>query len=82
MAKSPWVIQVLTGKEEEKEKELSANVSSSAISQLRWKDNVLTVVFHRGGTIEYEFQASQEEYYAFVNAPSKGAYFNAHYPNK
>ena len=58
----------------EAERGLSTFVSSSAISQISWKDEQITVVFRRGGT--YSYPGSRELYFDFVSAPSKGQYFN------
>lgn len=62
--------------DEEKEAPLSTNVNSSVIASISWKDEIITVNFHRGGT--YTYPGSRELYEDFVNAPSVGAYFNAH----
>ena len=58
----------------EAERGLSTFVSSSAIRQISWKDEQITVVFNRGGT--YSYPGSRELYQDFVSAPSKGQYFN------
>jgi len=60
--------------DEEKEAPASTAVSSSAISNIAWKDETITVTFNRGGT--YDYPGGKDLYEDFVNAPSIGAYFN------
>jgi len=60
--------------EEEAERGLSTFVSSSAIKQISWKDEQITVVFRRGGS--YSYPGSREVYQDFIAAPSIGQYFN------
>lgn len=62
--------------DEEAERPLSTDVRSTAISNVSWKDEVITVTFHRGGT--YDYPGSRELYLDFISAPSTGAYFNQH----
>ena len=63
--------------DEEDERGLSTFVSSSAISRISWKNEVITVVFRRDGST-HDYPGSRELYQDFVNAPSIGRYFNAH----
>ena len=60
--------------DEEKEAPASTAVSSSAISNIAWKDETITVTFNRGGT--YDYPGGKDLYEDFVNAPSIGVYFN------
>lgn len=65
-------------KESEEEKEITTPVDSSVIATISFdpKTEIITVVFHRGGT--YQYPGSKDLYEAFVNAPSVGAFFNQH----
>jgi len=60
--------------DEEAEKAESTDVQSSAISNIAWKDEVITVTFHQGGT--HDYPGSKDLYKDFIAAPSIGAYFN------
>ena len=60
--------------DQDKEAPASTAVSSSAISNIAWKDETITVTFNRGGT--YDYPGGKDLYEDFVNAPSIGAYFN------
>ena len=53
-------------------------MSSSAISGLEYDPDAQTLVVHfaKGGTYQYD-GVPQEEYLAFVKAPSAGQFFNA-----
>jgi len=63
--------------DEEGEQPESTNVSSSAISNIAWKDEVITVTFRRDGTT-HDYPGSKELYKDFISAPSIGKYFNEH----
>lgn len=60
----------------QEEEELVTDVVSSVIRQIRYKNEVITVVFNRGG--EYDYPGTRELYEDFIAAPSIGQYFNAH----
>lgn len=47
-------------------------VSSSRISSVGWKDNVMEVGFPDGAVYQY-YGVSQSEYTAFLNSPSLGS---------
>ena len=53
------------------------DVASSAIRSLDWSGGVLTVRFLETGTYDY-FGVPEGICRAFLDAPSKGAFFNAH----
>lgn len=58
--------------------ELTVPVNSTAIRAIGWRnDGTITVVFIRGGT--YTYDSNYETFIAFTAAPSKGAFFNAHF---
>lgn len=57
--------------------EQSTDVSSSAIARIGYKDGAISITFNRGGT--YVYAGDYELYRAFVVAPSKGRFFNAHF---
>lgn len=65
------------GKDEEAERPLSTDVRSTCISNVAWKDEVITVTFKRDGST-YDYPGSKELYLDFISAPSIGAYFNLH----
>jgi hypothetical protein len=89
MAIAPLIARSITGyaiskalgrdeqdeKDAEAERPVSTNVKSSVIASISWKDDVITVNFHRGGT--YTYPGSRDVYEDFISAPSVGAYFNA-----
>jgi len=60
--------------DEEAERPESTDVQSSAISNIAWKDEVITVTFHQGGT--HDYPGSKDLYKDFISAPSIGQYFN------
>ena len=64
---------------QEEEQEISVPVRSSCISSLSWRDETVTVTFHRGGSGSYDYPCSIELFKEFVNAPSVGAFFNSHF---
>lgn len=51
------------------------DVASSAIRSVDWSGDILTVRFHETGTYDY-FDVPESVYRAFLEAPSKGAFFN------
>ena len=63
--------------DEEEERALSTDVRSTAISNVAWKDEVITVTFKRDGST-HDYPGSKDLYLDFISAPSIGAYFNMH----
>ncbi len=51
------------------------DVVSSAIRSVEWSGGLLTVRFHETGTYDY-FDVPEAVFRAFLEAPSKGAFFN------
>ena len=62
---------------EEKERPIEFSVSSSAISHIAWKDEVITVTFARDGST-HDYPGSRDLFMDFAQAPSIGKYFNQH----
>jgi hypothetical protein len=63
---------------EEPLKEITVPVHSTAIRSIGWRsDNTITVEFMERGT--YTYDGSFELFTVFVNAPSKGRFFNEHF---
>lgn len=73
------VVQSLIGDKEIDELEnIEVPVSSSCIRSIGYRgDDVITVTFIRGGT--YSYDGDKATFAAFVAAPSKGEFFNAHF---
>ena len=71
------VKKALFPSEADKEAPVSTAVSSTAISNIAWKDEVITVTFRRDGST-HDYPGSRDLYEDFVNAPSIGQYFNTH----
>ena len=63
--------------DEDRERPVSVEVQSTAISAISWKDEVITVTFKRDGRT-HSYPGSRDLFEDFVNAPSIGQYFNAH----
>jgi hypothetical protein len=62
----------------EKFEDITVPVNSSCIRSIGWKSgDIITVDFIRGG--EYHYEGDKAMFQAFVAAPSKGAFFNAHF---
>lgn len=71
------LIDGLKEKGEELE-EITVPVSSSCIVSIGWQTgDLITVTFKRGGS--YYYEGSKELFTAFINAPSKGSFFNSHF---
>jgi len=58
-------------------------VSSSNIRSIGWSDlgGTLEVEFHQGRVYHYP-HVKKADYLAFLNAPSKGRHFQAHYAHR
>jgi hypothetical protein len=55
-------------------------VSSTCITEIGYrKGDVITVTFKRGGSITYDYPGDYALFQQFKDAPSKGAFFNAHF---
>jgi len=64
---------------EETPKEVTVPVQSSFIRSIGYRvGGIITVEMKRGGNLTYEYPGTEEEFLAFVMAPSKGEWFNAH----
>ena len=59
--------------------EVTVPVQSSFIRSIGYRvGGIITVEMKRGGSGTYEYPGTEEEFLAFVMAPSKGEWFNAH----
>lgn len=55
-------------------------VDSSCIVAIGWQPpSTISVTFKRGGSINYDYPGTYEQFIAFREAPSKGAFFNANF---
>lgn len=67
------------GGEDEAQTVQVAHVDSSCIVAIGWQPpGTISVTFKRGGAITYEYPSDYETFQQFKDAPSKGAFFNAH----
>lgn len=56
------------------------HVDSSCITTIGWNPpGTISVTFKRGGSINYDYSGTYEQFIAFREAPSKGAFFNANF---
>ena len=56
---------------------------SSCISEIGYREgDVITVTFHRGGSLTSDFDGDHKTYLEFRNANSKGQFFNQHWGSK
>ena len=67
---------------EEQDVKIEIPVSSAAISMIAYEGNAqagtITVTFHRGGQLTYDYPGALAEFTAFALASSKGQFFNEH----
>ena len=52
-------------------------VNSSAISRIEWSNGTLSIWFNESGRYDY-YGVPEEVYTAFLDAPSKGTFYNDH----
>lgn len=52
-------------------------VNSAAIHQIEWQSGTLSIWFHSSGKYNY-YGVPERTFEEFLDAPSKGAYFNNH----
>lgn len=68
------------GKEDETQTVQVQHVDSSCIVAIGWQPpGTISVTFKRGGAINYEYPGDYATFQQFKEAPSKGAFFNAHF---
>jgi hypothetical protein len=55
---------------------ITANIPSTCLESLSWKDGVATATFYRGGAITYEYEVDRETYISWINSGSLGKFGN------
>jgi hypothetical protein len=55
---------------------LIADVPSTCLDSLTWKDGVATATFYRGGAVVYDYEMSRDEFIDWVSDGSLGKYGN------
>lgn len=55
---------------------LIADVPSTCLESLTWKDGIATATFYRGGQVTYEYPMSKDDFVDWISSGSLGKYGN------
>jgi hypothetical protein len=55
---------------------ITANIPSTCLERLSWKDGVATATFYRGGAITYQYDVDRKTYVSWINSGSLGKFGN------